>query len=575
MNKKLALSSAFALAWSVAALALAIAPQSPVSADFVRPGETETLPAAIASAVSGLRENLLAAHVAVLAAQSFEGRALGGRGLDAAAEYAASSLAVAGVAPLATGRQAEGGSPGSHAAALALASYFHEVPLLEVSRPSGQLDVTVRIGEAADSRVFHAGVDASFPETAPDVLTAPVVFAGYGIREQSPARDDYRGLDVKGRIVLILAGLPAGPEWQAPAPVARYGSNSVRQRFAAKVQLAASMGARAVLAIEGEEFGSRLASKPGMPAPTFFLPADDAGPPPTPVIQITPRAGDSLLRSIGLTTASAATADSRALPGVEATVRVTGDERRLTSRNVIGIVPGSDSRLHDEAVVIGAHVDHLGRIGETIYPGADDNASGVAALIELARAFAAAPQKPRRSVVFACWTGEEEGHLGSAYYVRHPLWPLEHTAVYLNLDMIGHPWTAQEIRQLVVDTRLDRGEEFLQKVSPADFIELGVAEWARELGPVLARAARGTGLALHLDRTDGKNGGSDYRDFARRGLPFVRFFGTYFDGYHEPTDTAGKLDTRQVLKMARLALASAWLLADQPASVRGPNGTNR
>ena len=100
---------------------------------------------------------------------------------------------------------------------------------------------------------------------------------------------------------------------------------------------------------------------------------------------------------------------------------------------------GTDPVLRDHAVVIGAHVDHLGRSGDTIYPGADDNASGVAALLEMARAFASSPVKPKRSLAFAFWTGEEEGKLGSGYYVRHPHWPLERTAVYLNLDMIGHP----------------------------------------------------------------------------------------------------------------------------------------
>jgi len=135
--------------------------------------------------------------------------------------------------------------------------------------------------------------------------------------------------------------------------------------------------------------------------------------------------------------------------------------------------------------------------------------------------------------------------------------------VYLNLDMIGHPWTPEELKTLVADTRLEKGADFLAAVKPADFIELGVAEWAPDLGPVLVQAARATGLALHLDWTDGKNGGSDYRDFARKGRPWVRFFGNFFDGYHEPTDTVERLDAGQVLKMTRLALASAWLLADR------------
>jgi Zn-dependent M28 family amino/carboxypeptidase len=242
---------------------------------------------------------------------------------------------------------------------------------------------------------------------------------------------------------------------------------------------------------------------------------------------------------------------------------VSGQERRLTSRNVIGAIAGSDPKLREEAILVGAHLDHLGLSGGKYYPGADDNASGVASVLEIARAFAANARKPKRTVVFAFWTGEEEGHLGSEHYVRHPRWPLARTPVYLNLDMIGHPWTKAEIEKLVADTRLPRGEEFLARVDAGRFIELGVAEWAPEVGEVLARAARGVGLALHLDRLAGTSGGSDYREFAKRGLPWVRFFGNYFDAYHEPGDTVEALDAAQVEAVARLAFASAWLLADR------------
>jgi Zn-dependent M28 family amino/carboxypeptidase len=249
--------------------------------------------------------------------------------------------------------------------------------------------------------------------------------------------------------------------------------------------------------------------------------------------------------------------------GTQATLTFSGDERLVLSRNVIGMIRGSDPARRDEAVVIGAHMDHLGRAGGMLYPGADDNASGVAALLEIARAFAASGRAPRRTVVFAFWTGEEEGHLGSAHYARNPAWPLERTPVYLNLDMIAHPWTAAELKTLVTDTKLEKGDEFLARTTPADFIELGVADSAPDMAPVLVQAARATGLARHLDWTDGKSGGSDYRAFARRGRPFVRFFGNYFDGYHEPVDTGEKLDPGQALKMTRLALASAWLFADR------------
>ncbi len=551
MNRSIAWKTVLVVTMTAVVSGQGVTPRGPVAGDYVMPAPAEPLSGPLAAAVDRIQAGALAAHVAFLAAPAMDGRALASRGLDAAAEYVAASLALAGV------------SPTGEADNRSLAAYFQPVPLREISRPSGQLAIERRESETVDARTFAGGVDCVFPERAPEVIAAPVVFAGYGIRERTPARDDYRDLDVKGKIVAILGGLPPGPGWQTADLVARYGSASPRQRFAAKADLAASLGARAILAIEDGASLHRMVSDAVRPAPTFFLPFEDEAARTPPVVRVSPRAGDRILAAAGLTSRSAAAAPPRSLPGVTATVRVEGDERLVVSRNVVGIIRGADPTLRGEAIVMGAHMDHLGRSGEAMYPGADDNASGVAALIEIAKAFAASPSKPRRTLVFAFWTGEEEGHLGSEYYVRHPRWPLERTSVYLNLDMIGHPWTMGEIQKLVADTGLERADALLATVRPADFVELGVAEWAPDLSPVLARAARATGLALHFDRTDGKSGGSDYREFARKHLPFVRFFGNYFDGYHEPLDTADRLDEGQVLKMARLALASAWLLADR------------
>jgi hypothetical protein len=390
-----------------------------------------------------------------------------------------------------------------------------------------------------------------------------LVYAGYGIRASSPARDDYQGLDVQGKVVVIHAGLPSDPEWQRPELRERYAAESGRRRFAAKAQLAASGGAVAVVAIEEPAYASAIASGADAPAAVFYTPFErdeEAG---LPIVRLSAAAGDAILAAAGPADQALSSAAPRALPGTTGTLTFGGDERLVLSRNVIGMIRGSDPARRDEAVVIGAHMDHLGRPADKLYPGADDNASGVAALLEIARAFAAGGRPPKRTVIFAFWTGEEEGHLGSAHYARHPVWPLERTAVYLNLDMIAHPWTADEVKALVSGAQLERGDEFLARVKPADFIELGVADTAPDLAPVLIQAARATGLALHLDWTDGRSGGSDYRAFARNGRPFVRFFGNYFDGYHEPTDRVETLDAGQVLKMARLALAAAWTLADR------------
>ena len=528
-------------------------PVRPASADFVAPGPVVPLDAPAMTAIGSLRAPALASHIALLASPALEGRGLGGRGLESAAEYVAAQLALAGIGP-ADGRA---GSPNP------AAPYFHPVAVRQISRASCEVRIETRRGDATGTRTFLGGVDAACPELAPGTLSAPLVFADYGLRESSPARDDYRGLDVTGKAVLVRAGLPPGPEWQRPDLRGRYAAERGRQRFTAKAQHAAASGAVALIAIEDPAFVSALASGADAPAPVFFTSGEPDSEAAIPIVRVSAAAGEAALAAAGLAGPAAASPPSRALAAMTATLTFSGEERLVLSRNVIGMIRGSDPARREEAVVIGAHMDHLGRSGDRLYPGADDNASGVAALIEIARAFAASGRAPKRTVIFAFWTGEEEGHLGSAHYVRNPVWPLERTAVYLNLDMIAHPWTAGELKALVSDTKLERGDEFLAKTKPADFVELGVADTAPDLGPVLIQAARATGLALHLDWTDGKSGGSDYRAFARKGRPFVRFFGNYFDGYHEPIDTLEKLDPAQVLKMARLALASAWMLAER------------
>jgi Zn-dependent M28 family amino/carboxypeptidase len=173
------------------------------------------------------------------------------------------------------------------------------------------------------------------------------------------------------------------------------------------------------------------------------------------------------------------------------------------------------------------------------------------------------PSRPRRTVVFAFWTGEEEGKLGSGHYVRHPAWPLERTTAYVNLDMIGHPWRDEEIRKLVADAGLPDGAAFLASVETARFAEAGLPGDAPEVAAALRWAGPVSGMTVHLDRTDGTRGGSDYRDFARARVPFVRFFGNFFPGYHEPADRPEALDPAQVQRVARLALATAWRLADR------------
>ncbi len=204
-----------------------------------------------------------------------------------------------------------------------------------------------------------------------------------------------------------------------------------------------------------------------------------------------------------------------------------------STSNVVGILPGTDPRLKDEAIVIGAHYDHVGRGGRTspatdqggaIHHGADDNASGTAAVLALARAFARTGGAPR-TLVFVAFSGEEIGLLGSAHHAGHPAWPLDRTALMLNLDMVG---------------RLRNGRLYV-----------GGVDSGRGLGDLVTNAARELPLSIQL-RGDPWSA-SDHSSFYRAGRPVLFFFTGLHADYHRPSDTWEKINAEGLASVTALA----------------------
>ena len=495
------------------------------SGDFIRAVRPEALPTPLSAAVDRIETPRLNSHIAFLTDPRREGRGLGTRGLDAAARYLAEQLKAAGIPPLGD-------------------SYFQSVPLRQVMPGKSSLRLHTRSG----AFTFRSGRDAVLPPFEPGTISGPMVFAGYGIREAALDYDDFRGLDVRGKVVVFLDGVPPGAAWQKPEILEKYAPARDADRYDVRLALLEQLGARAaVVLVAGLDRHIAEGKEPAFP---YFLAAAGValqGEPPLARAALTPE-----LRAL-------------AKGGLEGTADLTvgGEVRTIQGFNVLGKLEGTEPALRSKAVLIGAHTDHLGMPGGVLHPGADDNASGVAALIEIARAIAAGAARPKRTLLFAFWTGEEEGKFGSGYYTRHPRWPLAATNAYLNMDMIAHPWTTADFQALAKDSGLKDAPAFFDGLDPAYFAEPGLPESRRDMGPILARAGRGTGMSLHLDWTDGRNGGSDYREFARRDVPFARFFGNYFPQYHKPGDTPAQLDPGQVRRMARLVLAAAWLLADR------------
>jgi len=429
-------------------------------------------------------------HVKTLAAPEMQGRASGTAGAERAASYVAGEMQRLGLKP--------GGDNGTW-------------------RQSFTVPTGVRLGDvntlalrAPAPPALVLGRDfAPLAVSAEGRQEADVVFVGHGITAPDLGWDDYAGLDVRDRIVLVLEREPRRSD---PAgPFRRPDAYHYTER-SHKIINAREHGARAVLLVGTDAL------------PTLTGRAQSAA---VLAVAITPAVADALLAPANTSvTAAAAAIDagpaprSFAIPGARVAVQVSLVRTRGQTANVVGVLPGRDPRLREEAIVIGAHYDHLGLGGEgslapdaigTIHPGADDNASGVAAVLGLARAFTDAGGAPR-SLVFVAFAGEELGLLGSAHYVAHPAHPLARTVLMLNLDMVGR----LRDRTLYVGG-VDSGEGLRALVQ-----------------------AEAAGLTLSL-RGD-PFGPSDHASFYAAGRPVIFLFTGAHADYHRPGDTADRID---------------------------------
>jgi hypothetical protein len=441
-------------------------------------------------------------HVKTLAAPEMEGRASGTAGAERAATYLAAELQRLGLRP--------GGDAGTWRQAFTVPTGIRrgDVNTLSLAVPA--------------LRALVLGRDfVPLPVSAEGRQDAEIVFAGYGITAPELGWDDYAGLDARGRIVLVLEREPRRSD---PAgPFRRPDAYHYIER-SHKIINAREHGARAILLVGS---GEALPALAGHAQSAGILAA-----------AVTPAVADALLAPTGAGLAAVTAAidagpapRSFAVPGARVALQVSLVRARGPAANVVGILPGRDPRLREEAVVVGAHYDHLGRGGEgslapdalgAVHPGADDNASGVAAVLGLARAFAEAGGAPR-TLVFVAFAGEEMGLLGSAHYVRRPAHPLERTVLMLNLDMVGR----LRARTLYV----------------------GGVDSAAGLRDLVRAQAGGLALSLRGDPF----GPSDHASFYAAGRPVLFLFTGAHADYHRPGDTADRIDAAGLAEVTAFA----------------------
>ncbi|MEG3176952.1 M20/M25/M40 family metallo-hydrolase [Sphingomonas sp. RB3P16] len=490
----------------------------------------------------------LKAHVLFLAADSLRGREAGSAEYMIAADYVAAQFFAAGLTPA--------GDRGS---------YIQKVPLVGYRAADKGDVVLTHAGTAPVSLVFGEdytpGVVASAAQTVRD---APVVFVGYGLVAPNYQRDDYAGVDVRGKIVAFFGGAPLRFQSEERAHF---------QSVATKAAIAAAHGAvgaivltRAPLWQAGAGF-DRTRTTWARPDGT----GEQAG---VPILATLSASGSAKLFARAKTpwaTIAARVADSNQVFRAEA-LNITAAVALKTrfepaaSGNVAGMIAGSDPKLAREVVVLSAHLDHLGvgtpdAKGDAIYNGAEDNAVGIAALIEEARRFKASGKRPRRSILFLAVTAEEKGLVGSDYFAKHPTVPIERIVADVNLDMPILTYAFEDMTVFGADRST--------------------------LGPIVAKAVATLGVAMSPDPDPGQGifVRSDHYRFVQQGVPSVFLWpGQKGPGkaatadfmanrYHKPSDDVSQpIDWAQGIRFVDANYAIAREIADGDARPRWNKG---
>lgn len=361
-----------------------------------------------------------------------------------------------------------------------------------------------------------------------------LAFVGFGLSVKEPAYDDFADIDVKGKTVIILRRTP---RWEEKDNPFQSGANTNIASLVEKVDLAAKKGATAVLFVNDRTLSKDKDELNEYRRDLFGTTAK------IPVLHIKRAVADKMLGKTLAELEDAIAKDGKpqsfVVENAKVSLEATISKPVIEAKNVVGTLPGSGP-LADEVVVIGAHYDHVGRNEHNnstggaaakgkIHHGADDNGSGTCGLMELARRYGAMKNRQGRRLVFVAFTGEELGLFGSKHYANNPVFPLEKTAVMLNMDMIGR---AKEI------------EEDGKKRDRIVVYGHGTAEGFEKL----VDTANGI-FDFKMFKVAGGMGPSDHDSFYRKKIPVLFFFtGTHPD-YHKPTDTADKINYECMAKV--------------------------
>ena len=521
--------------------------------------------------LNAISKDAIKGQLEFLASDWTEGRETGTKGEYIAADYIASLFQVYGLKPAGDieiiypdrSEQRRG------AKVIEQTTFFQNFNLVEYQATDNQ-HLALKTNYAGSVNTIEFGYKTDFSVNVSGLgisIESPIVFVGYGISDEKNGYDDYKGLDVRGKIVVRLTGFPGHADTNSVA-YKKFKSEGRYWRYAInrkKNETATEKGVAAIIEINlidnpADMWASNIPFRyntrfyegeaPLNPRNYKRMEAvsDSIVNEPV-VINVSKRAAYELLKNSGIDIASfekqvvtTLKPISRPLKDKTLIVKTEVNSRIIKARNVVGMIEGEDP---NDVIVIGAHYDHLGMRNGYIYNGADDNASGTVGVMTIAKACMATGVKPKKTIIFAAWTAEEKGLIGSEYFVNTYKTP-SNIKLYLNYDMIS--------RNESTDSAGNKCAFIYTKAYPQ--LESQNNEYIKKYG---------FKIQLEYEPSERPSGGSDHSPFAQKDIPIFYYFAAMHDDYHQPFDHTSKTNWDKMLEIIKLGYLTVW----ENANIKG------
>jgi len=488
---------------------------------FLATAQKKNTPPYFAATISA---NDMKRHLYIIAGPEMEGRDTPSPGLEKAADYIEAHFKSLGLLP---------GNKDS---------YRQVYPIFKDSMTNASLGINGTAFEL--NKDFQPYINSNY--TA-EMRFSEVAFAGYGIVDGDI--DSYQGVDVKGKLVMIVDGSPSGYKPSSPGSASPASPSK-------KIEKAREKGAAAVMIIYGNYPRKGYTSSTAYNLHGYKATLSPLS------FSISEAVAERVLGETGkgIVEKMKSAPPSPAIYKAEVDLGYSKETRVVHASNVMGLLEGTDKK--DEYVVISSHYDHIGKKNDgTINYGADDDGSGTVGLLELAEAFAkakAAGKGPKRNILFMTVSGEERGLWGSEYYTTHPVYPLEKTMVDLNIDMIGRI-----------------GQEYLKDKDSVNYVYvIGDDKLSSDLTPI-TEMINNKYSKMKLDRKYNDPNDinrfyyrSDHYNFAEKGVPVIFYFNGVHADYHKPTDTPDKINYTLMAKRGQFVFYTAWEMANRNETLK-------